>query len=155
MNHCQRQALVGMLIVMLAVIFTSGCSSFVADREQGFTMMQRGFSELKPTPDLYKELTLEHVKVVIVGNRQQFNWSKAAAENSQILGYATPANEIWVFGKIVNGKIVVNEAVIGHELTHLLNFRDARVANPDTLRELNLTPAQKGSSRLSVEAHVR
>jgi hypothetical protein len=125
-----------MAIILLSV--TSGCSSFVADREQGFTMIQRGFSGLEPTPGLYKELTLNRVKVVIVGEREQFQWIKAASENSNILGYATPTNEIWVFGKVVNGKIVVNEAVIGHELTHLLNFQDASIANPDTLRELDM-----------------
>lgn len=121
---------------ILSLIALTGCSSFIADREQGFNMIQRGFSGLEPTPELYKEVTLKQVKVILVGNRAQFQWKEAAAKNSSILGYATPDNEIWIFGKEVDGKIVVNEAVIGHELTHLLSFEDSSVANPDKFRDL-------------------
>jgi len=155
MIHCQQHPLLKLLIGFIFLGCATGCSSFVADREQGFTMMQRGFSELEPTPELYREVTLQQVKVVIVGDRQQFRWSKAAAENSGILGYATPDNEIWVFGKVVNGEIVVNEAVLGHELTHLLNFQDTRIANPDTLSNLNSLQAQKPEAHVSAYTRTR
>jgi hypothetical protein len=136
MKKSQKRSVVMTLLFVSLLTLLTGCSSFVADREQGFNMIQRGFSALEPTPGLYKEVELEHVKVVIVGTREQFQWKKAAVRNSQILGYATPANEIWIFGKMVDGKIVVNEAVIGHELTHLLNFKNPEIANPDKFREL-------------------
>lgn len=119
------------------VSLLTGCSSYIADREQGFTMIERGFSGLEATPGLYREIRLESVKVIIVGDREQFKWQKAAAKDSAIIGYATPHNEIWIFGKVVDGRIVINEAVIGHELVHLLNFQDATIANPDRLQELN------------------
>lgn len=141
----QRYSWTIMCIAVILLSVTSGCSSFVADREQGFTMIQRGFSGLEPTPGLYREVTLKQIKVVIVGEREQFQWAKAASKNSNILGYATPANELWIFGKVVDGKIVVNEAVLGHELTHLLNFQDARIANPDTLRDLDPVRSQKNA----------
>jgi len=114
----------------------TGCSSFVADREQGFNMIQKGFSNIEPTPDLHEQLELKNIKIVIVGDREQFGWKKAAAKNSPIIGYATHDNEIWILGKVVNGKIVVNEAVIGHEITHLLNFKDPGIANPDKFQDL-------------------
>ena len=41
-----------------------------------------------------------------------------------------------MFGRAVNGKIVLNQAVLGHELNHLLNFTDPDVANPDKLEEV-------------------
>lgn len=120
-----------------ALSLLTSCCSFVADREQGFNMIQRGFSNLEATPDLYEEVQIKNIKVIIVGDRKQFTWKKAAAENSSIIGYATPDNEIWIFGKEVEGKIVLNEAVLGHELAHLLNFKNPKIANPDRFRDLN------------------
>lgn len=137
MKKGQKRFVVMTLLFVSLVGLLSGCSSFVADREQGFNMIQRGFSGLESTPELYKEVELDHIKVVIVGTREQFQWDRAAARDSHIMGYATPANEIWVFGKVVDGKIVVNEAIIGHELTHLLNFKNPEVANPDKFRDLH------------------
>ncbi len=122
---------VGCLMVL------TSCFSYLGDREQGFNMIQRGFSNLEPTPGMHEEIVLKRVKVVIVGSRDQFQWKKATAEGSSIIGYATPKNEIWVFGKRLNGKIVINEAIIGHELVHLLNFKNPAVANPDKLSELS------------------
>jgi hypothetical protein len=126
-----------------ALSFLTSCYSFVADREQGFNMIQRGFSNLESSPDLHEEIELRNIKVIIVGEREQFTWEKAAAANSSIIGYATPSNEIWIFGKMVEGKIVLNEAVLGHELTHLLNFKNPKIANPDKFRDLNKLNALK------------
>lgn len=120
------------IIAILSVV--TGCSaSYVGNREQAFNMIQQGFSSLESTPGLHQEVQLRNVKVVIVGDREQFEWKKAAAANSHVAGYATPDNEIWIFGKVVNGQVVVNEAIIGHELMHLLNFSTQSVANPDQL----------------------
>ena len=126
-----------LLSLTLLLFLLNGCAhSFVVDREQGFNMIQKGFSNIESTPGLYKEIELKRVKIFIVGDREQFKWEKAAAKGSPIIGYATPSNEIWVFGKKINGKIVLNEAVIGHELVHLLNFKTPVIANPDKLDEL-------------------
>jgi hypothetical protein len=137
MTIYQKRYFLSILCWVIMLSCLTSCSSFVADREQGFNMIQRGFSNLEATPDLYEEIELTNVKIIIVGDREQFAWKKAAAKNSSIIGYATPSNEIWVFGKRVDGKIVLNEAVLGHELTHLLNFKDPKVANPDKFRDLN------------------
>lgn len=136
MRMYQKHSLLFVLCCVCILITLSGCSSYIADREQGFNVIQRGFSGLDPTPGLHQEVQIANVKVIIVGDREQFQWKKAAAKDSSIIGYATPNNEIWVFGKVVDGKVVVNEAVIGHELMHLLNFNDATIANPDRLKEI-------------------
>jgi hypothetical protein len=137
-GHYRKPHPIILLCLVASLIFSTGCGSFIADREQGFNMIQRGFSQIEPTPDLYKEVELKNVKIIIVGDRKQFKWKKAVAEGSPIIGYATPNNEIWVFGKEVNGKIVLNEAILGHELVHLLNFKNSIIVNPDKLNNLNL-----------------
>ncbi|MFP4087608.1 MAG: hypothetical protein ACLFUL_12540 [Desulfobacteraceae bacterium] len=104
----------------------------------GFDYMQRGFSCLEKTPDVYEVIELEKVRVLIVGNRRHFDWEEAAAYGSPVAGYANTKNEICLFGKRVGNKIVLNQAILGHEFNHLLNFKNPRIADPDELDELGL-----------------
>jgi hypothetical protein len=46
--------------------------------------------------------------------------------------------------KVVGGKIIVNQAVLGHEMTHLLHFKDPEVVDPDTLDRLERRAARSG-----------
>lgn len=117
----------------------TGCSSSVTEyRKVGFDFMQQGFSRIEKTPDLYEVIELEKVKVLIVGDRRHFTWEKAAAYGSPIAGYANTRNEICLFGKRVGDKIVVNQAILGHEFNHLLKFKNSKIADPDKLDELGL-----------------
>ena len=87
---------------------------------------------------MHEVIEIKNVKVHIVSDRKDFNWHKAAAYGSPVLGYARRTNEIHVFGKLVGDKIIINQAILGHELNHLLNFKNPRIANPDRLSELGL-----------------
>ena len=96
-------------------------------------MFHHEFQSYPDSPDLYQVVELKNVKVHIVGDRKHFSWDKAAAHGSPVAGYANSNNEIFVFGKRVNGKIVINQAILGHELQHLLNFQNPAIVNPDRL----------------------
>ena len=85
---------------------------------------------------MHKIIKLDNVTVHIVGHHQYFRWDKAAAYGSPVLGYATDNNEIWLYGKYLKGKILVNQAILGHEFNHLLNFKNKKIANPDELDDL-------------------
>jgi len=122
------------LICLGLVCSLTGCVTLATDcRKQGFNIIQRGFVSLEKSPGLHEVVLLKNVKVHIVGHRSQFNWDRAAAYGSPVAGYANRKNEIWLFGRIVEGKIILNQAVLGHELNHLLNFKDPKIANPDRL----------------------
>ena len=124
-------------ICLALVCALTGCVSLATDcRKQGFNIIQRGFVSLEESPNLHQVIVLKNVKVHIVGHRRLFSWGRAAAYGSPIAGYASRRNEIWVLGRIVKGKIVVNQAILGHELNHLLNFKNRKIANPDKLDEL-------------------
>lgn len=96
-------------------------------------MIQQSSESIEPTSDLYEMVELRNIKIYIVNDRKYFPWEKASAYGSPVLGYATTRNEIYVFGKRIGKKIVVNQAILGHELNHLLNFKNKNFANPDRL----------------------
>ena len=126
-----------LLIPFLALAIFISCVPMATDlRRIGFNEIQKGFDSLDKTPNLYEIVRLKDVKIHIVGDRKYFKWEKAAAYGSPVAGYATTKNEIWVFGKFVSGKIVVNQAILGHEFNHLLNFKNPRIANPDKLDDM-------------------
>lgn len=127
-------------ILCVALIYASaGCGSHAAQyRVQGFNYIQQGFTSIEGTSDVYEVVELKNVKIYIVGDRKNFDWEKASAPGSGIAGYANTKNEIHLFGKRVGNKIVVNQAILGHEFNHLLNFKNPRIANPDKLDELGL-----------------
>lgn len=126
-------------ICVALVVFLSSCGSLAKDyRVEGFNMLHKGFSSMEESPDLHEYIILKNVKIHIVGHRKHFCWEEAKGAEKGIVGYATTENEIWLFGKEVNGKIILNQGVLGHELNHLLNFKDPKIANPDKLDDLGV-----------------
>lgn len=116
---------------------SSSCVPLSTDyRKYGFRIVERGFVSLEESPDLHEVFLLENLTIHIVGHRKHFPWEKASAIGSPIVGYANKKNEIWLLGKIVEGKIVINQVVLGHELNHLLNFKNPKIADPDKLDDL-------------------
>ena len=106
-------------------------------RKSGFKMVQKSFASLPETPELNEVVVLKNVRVHIVGHMSAYN-EEAASYGDGVLGYATPGNEITVLGKRVGDSIVVNQAVLGHELKHLMNYQNAKVADPDNLDFLGI-----------------
>jgi len=126
-------------LVLMLVLFSilASCSPLATDyRMQGFKLSQKAFQYFDPSPALDEVVELKNIRIHIVGSRRLFPWEKAAAEGSRTLGYATPLGEIYVIGKRVGDKIVINQAILGHEINHLLNFADPKIADPDTLNRL-------------------
>ena len=127
-----------MMIFCVGLIFVLiGCSSTTTNyRMQGFRLTTKSFDTIANSPDLYEIVEIENIKIYIVGDRSRFPWDKAAAFGSPFHAYATTNNEIYILGKRLGGKIVVNQAILGHELNHLLNFHRSKIADPDTLDHL-------------------
>jgi len=118
----------------LLIILLVSCAQFPSDyRNDGFYLIQTAFDSYEEANGLNMEVELKSVRVHIVSDRKYFKWKKAAAYDSRMLGYATTGNEIFVFGRKLGNKIVVNQAILGHELNHLLNYQNPIVANPDRL----------------------
>jgi len=133
----KRKTLV--LLFCSLILIPAGCMPVTTEyRLQGFQFFHQSFAKIDEDPDLYEVIELEKVRIYIVGQRKHFQWDNAAAYGSPYQGYATEMNEIFVFGKRVGDKIIVDQSILGHELNHLLNFRNPSVANPDQLSNMGL-----------------
>jgi len=107
-------------------------------RQDGFNAFNLAFDSHPATPDLDHEMEIT-IKVRIVGDRKKFTWEKARIKSYGIVGFAShPPNRIELLGKVVNGRVVLNQAAVGHELTHILSWSGPGklIANPDKLQEL-------------------
>lgn len=125
------------LFLGLIILMGTACAPIATDyRREGFNLTQQSFKHFEQDPDLYEVVEIKNIKVYIVGDRKHFKWEKAAAYGSPVLGYATTNNEISLIGKRVGDKIIINQAILGHELNHLLNFKNPKIANPDNLNKL-------------------
>jgi hypothetical protein len=125
------------LIGLGCVWLLAGCASLAGEsRVEGFRIVQQGFESIEGTGRVHEVVELRNVIVHIVSDRGDFDWEEASAYGSPVLGYARRNNEIHVLGKRVGDKIVVNQAILGHELNHLLNFKNSNIANPDQLDDL-------------------
>jgi len=135
MRGLPEKCLILKLLLLAAVL--AGCVTLATDyRKVGFREIQRGYASLHKPSDLYEVIELPKVTVHIVGDRDKFNWHKASTYGSPVLGYATRDNQIWVFGTQVKGRIILNQAVLGHELNHLLQFANPKVQDPDQLDDI-------------------
>jgi len=122
------------LATLLISILLASCAQWASDyRRDGFYLTQTAFESCEEPNNLNMVVELKNVRVHIVSDRKYFEWEKASAEDSRILGYATTANDIFVFGRKLGNQIVVNQAILGHELNHLLHYQNSMVANPDRL----------------------
>lgn len=134
MTLTTRHTIIALLLVLTSLM--GGCVTYTEYVRHGTVLHQRGFEQFSPTPDLHEVVKLKNVTIHVVGDRKHFRWGRAARYGSPVAGYANTKNEIWLFGKIVNGKIIVNQAILGHELNHLMNFKDKRFVNPDKLEDI-------------------
>ena len=134
---------VGMIGGFLLALLLDGCTPLATEyRKWGFIDFQRCFGSLEEiqtaddmqaTQDLDMVVTLDGVTVHIVGDRSKFDWPAYAAPGSRVAGYASTDGWVTVLGKVVNGRVRVNQAVLGHEMTHILNFNCPDIQDPDTL----------------------
>ena len=111
------------LIGAAVVIISVGCAGVVIMQQDAFDQNQKAFMTY-PSIGCNEEITviLDKVTVHILCRD---NMKKPAA------GRANTNNEIWVIGRKTNGIITLNQFILGHELQHLLNWKDGRIANPD------------------------
>ena len=116
------------LISVIAALHTGCVPAATIARMDGFNAQWRGFASLPASSSLDYETEIK-VKVIVVGGSSQTGYPGAAAT------YSHPDGIIRIIGKMVNNKIVLCPAVIGHEIQHALQFQDRHFVDPDKMEE--------------------
>jgi hypothetical protein len=121
---------VSLLVAIAGMIaLCSGCTPLSTQlREDGFNRQYRAWEMIQGAPA--EAETVITVRVIVT---EALGWNgkgKAAATYST----SPQGGTIRIRGKMVNGKIVVSEAALGHECFHALQFQDGRFVNPDEMR---------------------
>jgi acylphosphatase len=126
-----------LIILAACTALLSGCSShlFMYQVKNGRSNIQSAYNSLDEASDIDTTLTLKNIKVRIIGDRDKF-LSRYALDKS-VRGYVKINNddsaEIYLIGYRQKGKIIVNQIVLGHEINHILNHKNNRIADPDTM----------------------
>ncbi len=125
----KRAAIVCFIVAGIGILLLLfGCASAATvARMDGFNSQWRGYDAVKGTPA--KHTATVTVQVVVGDN---------VGYPGAVGTYSHPHGIIRIKGKTVGGKIIVCEAVLGHEVLHALQFQDGNFVNPDTLTENGL-----------------
>lgn len=126
--------LIAALLLLNGIMACGMGSSYLQHRSEGFRHFDAGVATLPRDPKQYRVIRLPEIRIIIAGDRSYFIWDRARSDE-KIKGFAN-RETISILGYSVGGKIVLNEAVLGHELMHVINWADPAIADPDRLEEL-------------------
>ncbi len=134
-----ERTIIRLIIISSLLLILTGCNRlFLYDLKNGQDTIYSAFHYLEKDPNFDTTITLKNVKIRIVGDRNKFYGPYA--QNKSVKGYVKikkdDSAEIYLLGYRANGKIVVNQLVLGHEINHILSQKNKEIADPDKLENL-------------------
>lgn len=131
MNRSRKQlGIAATAIMAAATLLLCQCAPNTGSwRQEGFRNFYRHFDLSGDKLPYPVTVYLERVKIVIVDE---------IPGEPAINGLAWRSGKVMIKGRVWNGRIIVNQAVLGHEITHLLNFQNHLVMDPDKYAEEGL-----------------
>lgn len=121
------------IMLIIFCLFSISCTSnYEHLKDQGFRNFIYAHNLIPKDESFHKIINLKNIKIHIVSDPLLINPKNLLALGFNLLGCATSSNnEIYIIGHKSKGKIFVNQAILGHEIAHLLNFKDPSIPNPD------------------------
>lgn len=98
--------------------------------QKGFDYYHIGYTYLPESLPLNETIVLRNLKVHIVGSLKKFGRNKFRDDEKAPVDDPRRKHEIWVVGKKLKGKIIINQVVLGHELKHLMHLVRPEVVCP-------------------------
>jgi len=122
------------IILLLCCLLCISCASANSLQREGFRNFIDAFNvEYVEDVNLHDIFYIEKLEVHVVGSQKNMDWARAYY-NPRILGYFTVKDgvyQIWVYGVKTSNGIIVNQAILGHELNHVLSYINKGYKNPD------------------------
>jgi len=90
--------------------------------QKGFDYTNLGYTSLPESSPLNETIAIKNLKVIIVGSLDQYQRRRITQDADDTAQPVKPRHEIWVVGKKLKGKIIINQVVLGYELKHLMHL---------------------------------
>ena len=90
--------------------------------QKGFDYTNLGYTSLPESSPLNETLIIKNLRVIIVGSLDQYQRRRITQNADDTAKPVEPRHEIWVVGKKLKGKIIINQVVLGYELKHLMHL---------------------------------
>jgi len=130
-----------LMTVLFITVLLAGCGGSIATqyRKEGVSLIHKGFfKHLDKEPRLHKVIVVKYLAIHVVGDRKHFDVEKFKDPKAEgylpnVIGYARQRNginEIYVWGTMKDGKIVINLQNLGHEMGHILRMNNVLVLDP-------------------------
>ena len=150
MGKKHNKNIIYFIAVSLTTAILAGCFTGLEEtyRQEGYNYHQISYNLYPETPDFYKEVAVGDTLFHFCGSKKYFI-TKYQDPKRGVLGYAYKtgytdnnghyhyAYHVYLLAKVYKGQIIYNPAVLGHELGHILNFKNSAFVNPDKFKELD------------------
>ena len=139
MNHLRISiACFVIAAIAIAVMFMSGCDQPPNKFASLFNSFNQAVDTSSSTTEDYIDITVP-VRIRLYGdpNDKQKAWQELAKVNNQnwnkVQWASVSTDPPQIFGDLrkKDGKLFINTLLLGHELQHVLAWKDSRVMDPD------------------------
>ena len=90
--------------------------------QKGFDYTNLGYTSLPESSPLNETIRIENLRVIIVGSLDQYQRRSITQNADDPAQPMEPRHNIWVIGKKLKGKIIINQVVLGYELKNLMHL---------------------------------
>lgn len=116
------------LLIIATLLFFSACAG---TKQECYDCFNRDFAS-RGVPIDFPVIQEVAVRVIIVPSTLYMQVDgKYKPDRAGLTWTDRTRTEIYVQGRREGGKIILNSATLGHELTHVLNWQNPEIENPD------------------------
>lgn len=112
-------------LTLVAIILVSSCAPREISGDylqKGFDYTNLGYTSLPESSPLNETITIKNLRVIVVGSLDECRPVSITLNADDTAQPAEPRYVIWVVGKKLKGKIIINQVVLGYELKNLLHL---------------------------------
>lgn len=120
------------LTLVIALLFSSCAPVEIRGDylQKGFDYTNLGYTALPESSPLNETIVIENLRVIIIGSLDEYHRRRITQGQDDTVQPMEPRHDIWVIGKKLKGKIIINQVVLGYELKNLMHLIQPDVLCP-------------------------